>query len=222
MKKNMVVCASALLALLSSMTASAGVIYRWQDVTIDPDVGAQTGYIEFSYDAWRPGGTLSDDGVTGAPDSFLDPLIGVERLVWDNPSQVGFNRGLDLSLESCSENASCAAGFPDFEIFADWGGDFLSGSRVDVTFGALLTGRSLSFTNVEMGFVMHSTGALWTIDEMGTDFGGNCHTGCSGGTGLWVLDLSTLPPVRVPEPSSAVLMLIGLAAGVAYRKRQSM
>lgn len=222
MKANLRLCVFALLALLGPIVASAGVIYRWQDLNLDPDVGALTGHIEFSYDAWSAGGTVDDIGGSSAPGNFQDPLIGVERFIWDNPSQVGFRRGLDLSLELCSKTDWCPGQFPDdLEIFADWSGGFLSSSRVDVTFGALLTGR-LFFGNFEMGVGMHSDGALWTIDQMGTDWDGNCHSDCRGGTGLWVLDLSTLPPIRVPEPSMPVLIAFaGLALFVSRKVKCS-
>ena len=86
MKTRMVAYASALIALLGTLPASAGVIYRWQDITPNPYVGAFLGEIEFSYDVWSPGGHISEVGGRGAS---LDPIFGIEHFLWSNPGGLG-------------------------------------------------------------------------------------------------------------------------------------
>jgi hypothetical protein len=66
---------------------------------------------------------------------------------------------------------------------------------------------------------------MFTIERTASDNNNsNCINNdgrCWRSTGIWPLDLSTLPQLRVPEPSLTTLMLIGLAALVVCPNRHA-
>lgn len=213
---------AALALIISSMPASAGVIYRWQDITPDPEAGAFEGYIEFSDAAWRPGGHLFQEGSFNGTPGSLRPTQDIERFTWTNPSGLGFGvfQGIGMALTPCS--ALDAA----LQDYCEPGDTFLTSGHTgvrfdfDITFGALLTGALSVDTDQAFVRMGSGSGPLWTIGGTASEVGGACYslfpTGCSGSTGIWLLDLSTVP-TSVPEPSTAGLMLLGLSALLAAR-----
>lgn len=211
-----------LIGIVCALPASAGVIYRWQDVAANVNTGPFYGYIEFSYDAWASGGHLYTS-VSDIPDagSLFHPLVGIESFFWSNPSGIGIEPYIELGLRPCSfyhQPDSCgSSGGSSTALPFTGGGGF--GATFDITFGAILEGF-LSVNDTSTDVRMGSSGPLWTIEHTASDGDGICHSNdgrCWGSTGLWVLDLSTIPPVRVPEPSAAALMLLGIAALFAGR-----
>jgi len=195
----------AVIGFLSAHSATAGVIYRWTDVDPNPVDASWTGYIEFSYDAWSDGGHVFLDGSVPFPGARIRPFTGVERFVWEGTEST-LELGFNLAQRPCSEHTTAevceASGLTaDSPLLADWNRDRLLVGTVDVDFGAALTG-DLYFGLMASTLRMHSAGPLWTIDLLASDGLGACNgpKRCEGGTGLWLLDLSTLPPVSVPEP----------------------
>lgn len=222
MNKNTVASAFAVLAFLITLPASAGVIYRWQDVTPNSNTGLFEGLIEFSYDVWSPGAHLNAEGSYGGSPGQIRPIHGIERFSWSNPSELGLASRIDMALRPCS-----ALEMPLPNLCGD-GDEFLTSrtslsgfdtTGFDFTFGALLFDGSLYANNDQADVRMSGSGAVWTIEHVASDVGGACYASdsrCSGGTGIWVLDLSTLP-TRVPEPSAVGLMLLGLSALLGAR-----
>jgi hypothetical protein len=93
----------------------------------------------------------------------------------------------------------------------------------DLTIGSLLAGYA-SVNDTGSNVRMASSGSpVWTIETFRTDGLGPypCILGdvCGGGTGLWVLDLSTAPiATPVPEPETVAMWLAGaFLVGIALR-----
>jgi hypothetical protein len=223
MKPNKAAWASALLAILCAMPATAGVIYRWQDITPNPHTGAFEGLIEFSYDVWSPTGHLVTSGAGFRGFSSLEGIQGIERFVWSNPSGVGLELQIELATRSCANfELPDACNSPGGEplLIPISGAGFYT-AEFDVTLGAILQGFldvNDSTTNLLMG-----GGSLWTIHDTGSDGPGICFFNdgrCSGSTGLWVLDLSTLPPAGVPEPSTLALAAVAVAVLLVNLRRR--
>jgi hypothetical protein len=216
MKTKLLARASALLAILCATPVLAGVIYRWQDVTPNPNTGPFEGLIEFSDDAWAPGGHLTA-AISASPGNELEPIDGIEHFYWANPSGVGIGPHIELGMMPCSYfllTPGCGVGGADTAFLPMTGGGGL-GAIFDFTFGAVLEGGLLSVNESSTDVRMRSSGPLWTIERVGSDGPGICFFNdgrCWGSTGLWVLDLSTLPPKRVPEPFTVPLMLLAASA----------
>jgi PEP-CTERM motif len=219
----------AVLAHLSNNSATAGVIYRWTDVDPKPADAHWTGYIEFAYDTWSDGGHLLVGGSIPFPGARIRPFTGIERFIWEGTEST-LPEGFNLTQRPCSEHTTAqvceASGLTaDSPLLADWNSDRLVSGRVDVDFGPVLTG-DLYFGLMTSTLRMHSSGPLWSIDVLASDRSNDRPGGCNGpprcvgGTGLWVLDLSSLPPVSVPEPGTLGLFGLGvLGVGLTRRRR---
>jgi hypothetical protein len=212
---RLIAAASTLLALVAALPASAGVIYRWQDVAPNPNTGPFEGLIEFSDDAWSANGHLSSSTSDG--DGFV-PIKGVERFHWANPGAVGIRHTIDLAMGQCNSWELMGLCESD-DIVLLPNSDAMS-VEFDLTFGALLGGNMwVGLGHSALG--MSASGPLWTIDWLATDWDGICRLPqdglCFGSTGVWVLDLSTLPLKNVPEPSTIALLMLALSALLGCR-----
>jgi hypothetical protein len=208
--------ASIVLASVS-LSAQAGVIYRWQGLTENPDMGFGAGVIEIDDAYWHPNGTLmlvSADTQVGLP--AYAPIPGLLDFFFSatvNPcvdcTPVSYNP------RPCYLFAGCPAGKEDvLLITGSW--------NFDLVLGSVLSG-SLSANNTTTDVKMGSQGPLWTIGDYASDGGPHAcqFSRCTGGTGLWVLDLSTVPSASpVPEPETLAMFLLGfcLVSFVATRK----
>lgn len=203
--RRVAVLAGALLLSLMSFGAPAGVVYRWQDLTINPNLGAATGTLEINDAYWQPNATVS---LSADYDSLGTAAFGVDSFYFAGARGPG--GGLTpvlLSLHSCPTFGTCATE-------GNW--DF------NLTFGSVLSG-SFYANNTNSHVRMSSSGPLWTIDDFDTDGNSlNCWNNfCGGGTGLWVLDLNTVPFASpAPEPETWAMMFVGLAFVVAAAKRR--
>lgn len=72
------------MAFICTLPASAGVIYRWQDVTPNPNVGAFSGYVEIRDDLWSPDGDFFARG-TGSLTNGLEPIYGIQHSFFVQP-----------------------------------------------------------------------------------------------------------------------------------------
>lgn len=202
---------AALLLVMSLFAAEtrAGVVYRWQDLTTNPAIGALSGYLEVDESVWRPGGTLSFH-----VDTFHASLEALGLLAFSFGGDPSIASAVRFDPRPCDpvQIPNCPAG--SVSALGDW--DF------DLTFGSLLTGAIYANSTVSNVAESSSVGPAWTVQALNADGPGSLCSGsvCAGGTGLWVLDLGTVPS-GLPEPSTAMLVLISLLGSIAARKAQA-
>lgn len=161
----------------------------------------------------------------------LSRYTASSTLFLSNPSGIGFSSHIEAAERPCSAwrlpRGCQSIGLSDDELvlFPLTPGDGFGGT-FDFTFGAILGGL-LEISDGTTDVRMQSVGPLWTIEHTGSDGPGICFDNdgrCWGSTGLWVLDLSTIPTVSVPEPSTSYLMFVAvtllLGSQVASRRRR--
>jgi hypothetical protein len=174
------------LAAWQPMPVEAGVVYRWFNTSVNTTAGALEGELVVRDSAWFNGMTLQQSSHAGPYPAAPTAL----ESFWFK------GQGLTLNYNGDTP--------PAFGFFS-----------LDITLTSVITGQWLEF-NTSAEDVRMSTNALnspvWTIQHLGTDFDGSpCHHAdtCSGGSGYWALDLSTLP---VSSPGSLPLLALGLLA----------
>ncbi len=188
-----------LLLILFSTSTWAGVVYKWETLdangytNLDGTPFHLTGMLVIDENAWLRGRASA---------------VGSRRDHWGSTV-------IDVPPDMFSE----VTGF--------WFGNIFPmpvlGFDVDIrlSLSALATGSIRmhdAFTTLDMA----SNGSLWTISLFRTDGGEQCgwephYNYCIGVTGLWVLDLSTIP-TRVPEPATVTLILMGVAFAIIARR----
>jgi hypothetical protein len=184
--------------LLAGCASSfAGVVYRWVDVYTNPVTGPVSGEIVVDARYWSTAGSINSSYAGG--NGFV-PIPGIESFRF---------RGANLEFEVRYDIVAVPSPFP-WPVYA-----------LDIIFGNFITGsRMYVNTGNDDVFLAPISGSLWRIAGFHTDSGGPCYfnggTACSGGTGQWVLDPTTVP---VPEPVSALLFGAGFL-GLMLRRLQ--
>jgi hypothetical protein len=196
--------AVAVLSSSMSFAATAGVIYRWEDRTSNPNLGPGTGQMEISDAYWEFGASVTlTNRIGNSWPSFSAPF-GVDSFYFaGSPSPGVSSTAVNLHFRPCSLYKDCMT--DDLITTGYW--------EFDLTFGSVLTG-SLSANDTNSSVRMSSSDSIWTIQDFGTDgYPSACrYHQCSGGTGSWVLDPSTLPIVsQAPEPETYAMVLFGFA-----------
>lgn len=196
------VLATLALCACHSVWAS-GVIYRWQSLTPTPYLGDTSGFIEIDPAYWQPGGSLSFSLDSVANPQPLPGLLAFEFTGSATPTTPVVFRPhpCDPADPLCQPGEYTAAG----------------GWIFNITFGSLLTGSIYANDTNSDVMQFSSDGPVWTIQSFNTDgYPYECFQHlCSGGTGLWVLDLGTVP-LGLPEPSS--IGLVAVALGLLVRR----
>ena len=216
-KLKMWLISSAFILGTVATSAEANVIYNWHDVSSDSEVGLISASIEFDESIWSLGGSFFYESRR-----VIKEYFGVASINFATPLNTsggympGFSDPIILEAKPCVTGAYCATS-GDMEIgkvyvsYGIW--DF------DLTFGELLEG-SMYLNDIHSDVRMSSQGSLFTINELGSDSPGLCFWSiqCTGGTGYWKLDHSTVP---VSEPRSAWLLAVGLISLAATQRRRS-
>lgn len=193
---------------LASSAAGATVVYHWTPTSSSQTMQTLSGTLEIDNAAWYAGSIDYDfTRSMGDPGDPNSPIIASLLTV----SSVPIGSAFDVRIDPRSDG-----GFATWHMHANLGFDHTSG---------LLTGN-LYVNNSESDYTMSSNdvGSLWAITGFNTDFSlGQCyHTGvCSGATGVWTLDPSTIP---VPEPGTLGLTLFGfglMSVAFGLRRRQA-
>ena len=176
--------------LLLGSPATADVIYNWEELTPSPAGIQFKGRISIDDFAWRSGGPLV--GLDATPDLSCESggVTGMFRPFFDPNS----------AEDPCYHLA------------------FYTHYSLGIRNDGVLTGY-LYYFDSGMDFEVGMGGAdIWDVSVFTFGaFGTGCNylprEDCSGATGRWVLDRSTIP---VPEPTLVFLVAIGLA-GLSLR-----
>ena len=191
---------AALLTVATAQGAFAGVVYRWVDVNVNPITGPIQGELVVDPAVWEIGGGVTETYSGGVGPK---PIPGIQSFRFK-----GVNLGWSIDYDTNNLGA--------FDTFS-----------FDIVFGAVLTGSRMFFNEqFDTVDLNPAAGPLWQVNYFGTDSGGPCQSNpdvCRGGTGIWALDLSTIP---VPEPTSlslcgSALALSLLAAARARSQRKA-
>lgn len=186
--------------VLFSMPAWAAVVYNWQPYS-------SNGYTDYD----------------GSPIKFSGQLL-IDEVAWLK-GQVSYEyHGVPIYGGTAPDPASPIIGIN----FGYLGVNFRMGSpgihraSIDLKLGALAVG-SIDIHDFNTELVM-SGSSIWGIRHFNSDArppcGGTWDSDpkyCNGMTGLWVLDLSTIPN-RVPEPGTVALISIGAAFTIIARR----
>lgn len=200
------VAAVLLLALCGASHAQAGVVFNWQTQSYSSSIFAVEGRIEIDASSWTVGQLNVSNGCNGYPYVLASGSMYSGCTVMSGITDFSFrvnNNYSPLSFNSLRFTGQLA----------------MAGT-------APLAGSIFAETNFETDVRMNSapgTG-VWTIMSFQTDGPpAACQTPpyCSGATGKWLIDASTLP---VPEPSSITLfasaILLALMHGAGKRMRK--
>lgn len=174
-----------------SATASAGVIYHWQQLATSPTISSSSGTLEISNEAWLSGHI----DLTQICASFGG---GCLPSVADSPI---------LAFDFAVNGLTPVYGTPAPDDFSKLN------ANLDITSGGLLSG-SLYGEDYTGSVQVGGTPGDWEVGTWVTDEGcwqDMVYPYCSGATGRWVLDPSTIPAVAVPEPSPLPLFFLGAA-----------
>lgn len=208
------ICGIFFLGSLGS-SAEALVIYNWQDVASDSDVGPIRASIAFDESIWSFGGTFFYESTKLNKEYFGVASVKFETPLSTYAYSPGFNDPIVLETIPCIAGSYCqtSGGREAGKVYVSYGvWDF------DLKFGEFLQG-SMYLNDIYSSVSMSSQGSLFTIDHLGSDSPGLCFWSiqCAGGTGVWRLDHSTL---AVNEPSAVLLFTVGLLSLLGARRRR--
>lgn len=199
---------AVILSLLSllALDAHAGVIYRWQETSTNLSLGPTQGFLEIDDAYWTPDGTFAVDLQPGR----FNPSAGLLEFFWGPIA----GTPVQISAEPCRDDiAACVSGVESVI-------NGLVSLNINVALGSVLAGSI--YANSQSSDVAMDGQLVWTILQFNTDGGPYaCYFAghdCGGGTGLWVLDLSTVS--GIPEPGSLALVGVALAGLAAMRRRR--
>jgi hypothetical protein len=204
----------AVVLAVPCLTAHAGVVYNWHQLSPSDGIKSSYGKLEVTDAAWRNGSLDVDyesatvyppSGIPIIPDSkILNFKFDINAPVGDREHPVEVSprtffpyHHLDASLEFNGTNSWIKGDIKDGDIYAYDGYD-------EVYLGS-------------------SASSGWTIEDFGSDSDPDrdsiCgHYPCSGATGEWVIDPSTIPQ-SVPAPGALGLFGFGVL-GLAVIKRR--
>jgi hypothetical protein len=202
-----------ILSILFCAPAWAGVVYNWHTIDTAGSNTTFTGQIELTDEAWRAKSTAHTHAASCPPEScfpadFSDQSSPVLRFAFDG----------DRAASPFVGEGSIALDYQSgtgWEQSPPWWGIY------SLALDAVLQG-SIDVSSGDVSMRMASTGAVWTVLDYGSDMDNICDAPgarCAGVTGIWVLDLSTIPR-RVPEPATVALLALGFALAGAVRRRR--
>lgn len=182
-------------------TANAGVVYNWVEIAPSSTISVVSARIEFSQSSWASGSV--DYYNSGQPCSDAYPLYCSP----DPQAQV-------LSFQYTFQIQERPS------VWDTVSGRFPSGgaNRFRFTFGPTVSG-DINYTDGPALQTMAMSGSdIWTVTQYSNDMtdcnwlGGD---GCTGASGRWVLDPTTI----VPAPSSLILLTTAFL-GMAVRSKK--
>jgi hypothetical protein len=172
----------------------------------------------FEDNFWLANSTFAFD--TSGPPGVYDPApVGLTSFVFGGGSGVNSTSRVRLNPFQCTASLGDCLNpnqVGELVVFGHY--------NFQLTLGSVLTGF-IEANDTNSNVRMASSGPVWTVETYRTDGPGPyaCISGhyCGGGTGLWVLDRSTVPVATpVPEPETYAMWLAGMfIAGVALRRR---
>ena len=197
----------AVVFLMSLGTAQANVVYNWQPLRGGDNFDVVGGKLVFSDNAYRAGSAkVSYDTLDMESSGFPNSPI------------------VQLTLDLVSDGGSVGSSI--FPRKYD-PGSYRLDADVDLLDGGLLSG-DLDVLTFETQYLMSAgNDGLWNIAGVGSDafIGGPCGSGelCSGATGEWQLDPSTVPGkvTAVPAPPIWPLFLMAVAGLFVVNARRT-
>ena len=204
-------------ASLAGMHASAGIVYNWVTESFSDSVFAVEGRIEIANSFW-PNGTLDVPGIQD-PNSRI--FYGCNGSTYVNAA--GFYPGCtaltgieDFYFNVNNRNSDGAVYFDSLKIQAS----------LSVNGASPLSGRIAAESALKTNVRLEGAGNinLWTIAAFQSDLGNPGPTGCrqppycTGATGRWVIDRTTIP---VPEPTTLALVAAAFVGATVSRRRKS-
>ncbi|WP_423821770.1 PEP-CTERM sorting domain-containing protein [Salinisphaera sp. SPP-AMP-43] len=202
-----------LLALFSIGSAPASVIYDWQPISNNDGLETDSGQVILTDQAYRAGSAYFD-GWANYPIWEGEPPAPPEISYPDSPIE---HASLRFQLPGWPEQLYVYANPPyGSERNADL--YYLTADFTIVDAGLSGSLRMASSAD-DFGMTGDDNG-LWTLYRANSDAPNRCgQDGCSGATGRWTLDPSSVP--RVSEPGSLglfALALLGVLVGSRRRK----
>lgn len=203
------IIAGVLLCLAASADAHATVVYNWHTTTSGTRVSVVAGTLRVDDFHYRAGAVDFDtDAVSSNPDGSLDSPLSESGLVlnYTSPNDETITSGPIPVLVDPTR-----PGFDDGNF-----GHALDAALIFNDDGTL-SGHFNIATQSER-FSSSGSGLSWAVTDVASDFfedGCNLGAACSGGTGFWRLDESTLPE-RVSVPTAGIWSLFSLAVSAVF------
>jgi|GEM_PF-1648960 len=197
----------------------ANVVYNWTQSAPADYVETVTGQIVVTDAAYRSGGlNVSYDYRTPRPNGFT---IGNSPII---KAFLGFNLSERPPTEGGSQINEYVSAEPRKPRFTT----IQKKLDTDLTFtkDGLLSG-TLDIFGARANFDSAGSGLSWLISDVNSDYfidrcNGSYDKPCSGGTGYWMVDASTIP-TDVPEPAGWALFGLALTgmAGICFSRRRN-